>query len=101
MERENLRLYFCEEEIIDGFEKSLDLTIDLKPCGDTTRETLILDDNEVVRLSRLERNSLFKALFKKFRITDLRPKPGYPKGPYYHVNEDVFEAVYKRIEPIF
>ncbi|MBI2651035.1 hypothetical protein HYX01_01045 [Candidatus Woesearchaeota archaeon] len=89
-----LELYLCEKESVGNFYlRELDILIATQPIGDSIRQTLKLSENDARTLSNLSRDGLFKELFKRFGITDLKSYPGLPKGPYYSVDKSVYIAI--------
>ena len=103
-----MKLYLCEkEEQDDDYLYRLDLYISLDPGYRDIRKILFVDERVICGLSNLigeviarksshltdEGTELFKELYRLFGITDLKDKVGLPKGPYYHVDNDVYGAV--------
>lgn len=89
-----LEVYLCEKEVVrDFYLRELCITIATEAIGDSIRQTLELSENDVRNLSGLSGGDLYKELFKRFGITDLKPYPGLPKGPYYSVDENVYIAI--------
>ncbi len=98
-----MKLYLCEtEEQDDDYLRRLDLYIALEPRNREIRKILFVDEGELHRLSHLEPihigrllegQELFRGLYMLFDITDLREKPGLPKGPYYNIDSEVYSAV--------
>lgn len=92
----NLTLYLSERETRDGFEHYLDKYIRLYPAKDI--EEIIINQTELTldelqELSRFSREEIKSKLFAKFSITDLRDYPGLPKGPYYWVDDEVYNKI--------
>jgi len=90
-----LTLYLCEQEERDGYERYLDIAIQLQPKeGWEILEEITLSREDAQRVAERGRTELFLL----FGIKDLRSRPGYPKGPYYWVGEAVWRAIRETIE---
>lgn len=100
-----MKLYLFENETADGeigYVRYLDKIIALSR-GCYTEETVTeigcikLTKSEIQELSNLSQEQIMGKLFAKFGITDLESYPGYPKGPYYWVDSEVYNAIRQRI----
>lgn len=89
-----LELHLCErEDVGDFYLRELGITIDTKPAGDSIRRTLRLSEDDIRSLSNLSGDDLYRELFDRFGITDLKSHPGLPRGPYYSVDESVYRVI--------
>ncbi|MBN1508664.1 MAG: hypothetical protein JW955_17585 [Sedimentisphaerales bacterium] len=93
-----LTLYLVEEEreADSGFATDLILTICASPSGRALHfgRTISLTKEEAVELSCLGRRCLLRReLWAKFDIHGLSSRPGYPKGPLYYVDKDVYDKI--------
>ena len=105
-EKENpplLLLYLNDEEVDadSGFGNDLILTISLTMSSTgPASKSISLSRNEIVILAQLGNTDIRKCLFAMFGQYDLRTHPGYPKGPFYSVDEDVYEAIEKLVSDL-
>jgi len=86
--KQQLPLCLLEDERTDGDgmdPRTLYLTISTRAEGDwVERRRISLLPDEARRLVEIsDDDHLTAALYARFGITDLSPKPGYPAGPYY------------------
>lgn len=95
------------ETVGDFYLKELDLRIRLRADSrlplfegggvtdeGTVRATIALSHDSVRALPRhAARQSIMKALFGYFGIRDLESYPGLPKGPYYWIDEAVYNEI--------
>ncbi|MCX6764308.1 MAG: hypothetical protein NTU58_01225 [Candidatus Nealsonbacteria bacterium] len=94
-----MKLYLFEKENADGERdgvRHLDKTIALSRenhSEETEIGSVKLTEAEIQELSSLPRDQIRSRLFAKFGITDLKSHPGYPKGPYYWVDEKVYNKI--------
>jgi hypothetical protein len=101
-EDQPLILYLKDEETEadSGFGKELNYTIQLTPSVAKSlasrTDTISLTRNEIISLADLDRHDIFVRLFAKFGENDLSVRDGYPKGPYFSVNEEVYEEIIRQ-----
>jgi len=94
-----MKLYLYENESADdeiGGVRHLDKTIALSRENHSEENEiscLELAKAEIKELSNLPQSQIMSKLFAKFGITDLKDYPGYPKGPYYWVDEEVYNQI--------
>ena len=90
--RNSIFLYLDEQEEEGDFHcRDLDITMRIAPSPGKDTEMLSLA--EMIELSKGNTN-IKEYLFAKFNKTGLRAKPGLPKGPYYYVDEKVYDAIH-------
>jgi hypothetical protein len=101
-----LLLYLQDEETEadSGFGKELNWTIKLTPSVATSlasrTDPISLTRSEIVSLANLSRHDILTRLFAKFGINDLSSRDGYPKGPYYFVDEGVYEEIIRQAKTL-
>ncbi|MFC1733657.1 hypothetical protein ACFL6I_25440 [candidate division KSB1 bacterium] len=76
-----------EDEI--GYQRALDIT--LKCSANKGADGVELTRDEMIEIAK--EGDVMKKLYAKLGRTDLEPKPGLPKGPYYHVDEMIYEII--------
>ena len=90
--KNSIFLYLDEQEEEGDFHcRELDIT--MRIASSPMQDTKMLDLDEMIELSKGNTN-IKEYLFAKFGRTDLRAKPGLPKGPYYYVDEKVYDAIH-------
>jgi len=94
-----LFLYLQDEETEanSGMGNELIWTIQLTPSVATSLASRIdpvpLTRSDIISLAELGKRYILPRMFAKFGIYDLDSRPGYPKGPYFSVDENVYEEI--------
>lgn len=93
-----LSVYEEEQEGI-GF-KELNLILSLyagknEEQNRRERKRLEIVEDERLELSRLPKTELESRLWEKFHMTDRCEQLGLPKGPYFSIDDTVYDAIYR------
>lgn len=93
-----LELFLTDyEQEADNYQKETIIRIKLlspeakQRLAGVSLETRRLSLSEVVELAK--RPDVKRELFALFGWTSLKPGPGYPEGPYFEIDKDVYHAI--------
>lgn len=94
---ESITIYLCENEHPgDNYMRELDITLALNPRDLYEIEEghwKIIDERKLTTEEIRELGKEGGGLYGLFGRTDLSAKPGLPKGPYYSVQQEVYDMV--------